>query len=76
MIRERTELEKAVLSGGCFQNRILFEGVTRELGKKGFAVYIHRNLPPNDGCIASAKPLLPHHVFKRPERIEMHNIND
>ncbi len=51
-IREQTGIEKAVLSGGCFQNRILLAGVIRELEQKGLAVYTHRSLPPNDGCIA------------------------
>jgi hydrogenase maturation protein HypF len=58
VIRERTGLDKAVLSGGCFQNRILLDGVTRELGKSGFTVYIHRNLPPNDGCIALGQAIV------------------
>lgn len=57
-IRERTGLEKAVLSGGCFQNRILLDGVTRELEKEGFAVYTHINLPPNDGCIALGQAVI------------------
>ena len=51
-VREQTGLGKAVLSGGCFQNRVLLEGTLRELGKRGFEVYTHRSLPANDGCIA------------------------
>ena len=51
-VREQTMLGKAVLSGGCFQNRVLMEGTVRELEKAGFEVYTHRMLPANDGCIA------------------------
>lgn len=51
-IRMRTGIEKAVLSGGCFQNRILLDSLTRVLEQEGFTVYLHRSLPPNDGCIA------------------------
>jgi hydrogenase maturation protein HypF len=51
-VRERTGLDMAVLSGGCFQNRILLEGTVQALEKDGFAVYTHRLLPTNDGCIA------------------------
>jgi hydrogenase maturation protein HypF len=51
-VREQTGLGKAVLSGGCFQNRILLEGTVRELGKAGFEVYAHQMLPANDGCIS------------------------
>jgi hydrogenase maturation protein HypF len=51
-VREQTGLGKAVLSGGCFQNRVLLEGTLRELEKAGFEVYTHQMLPTNDGCIA------------------------
>jgi len=51
-VREHTGLGKAVLSGGCFQNRVLLEGTVRGLEKAGFQVYTHRMLPANDGCIA------------------------
>ena len=51
-VREQTGLGKAVLSGGCFQNRVLLEGTVRELAKAGFEVYTHQMLPANDGCIA------------------------
>jgi hydrogenase maturation protein HypF len=51
-VREQTGLGKAVLSGGCFQNRVLLEGTVRDLEKNGFEVYAHQMLPSNDGCIA------------------------
>jgi len=51
-VREQTGLGKAVLSGGCFQNRVLLEGTVRDLEKAGFEVYTHQMLPSNDGCIA------------------------
>jgi hydrogenase maturation protein HypF len=51
-IRKQTGLGKAVLSGGCFQNRVLLEGTVHELEKDGFEVFTHRMLPTNDGCIA------------------------
>ncbi|MDY0188650.1 MAG: hypothetical protein RBR16_12085 [Syntrophus sp. (in: bacteria)] len=64
-IRERSGIEKAVLSGGCFQNRTLFNGVSRELKKDGFAVYTHINLPPNDGCIALGQAVVAATRLKR-----------
>lgn len=51
-IRKRTGLNRVVLSGGCFQNRILTEGTIRELRKAGFDVFFHRAIPTNDGCIS------------------------
>ncbi len=40
-----------VLTGGCFQNARLAEGVARELAG-GFEVYQHGQVPPGDGGIA------------------------
>jgi hydrogenase maturation protein HypF len=45
-------LEQVVLSGGCFQNRILTERTIEGLKKGGFRVYWHQRVPPNDGGIA------------------------
>lgn len=51
-IREKTGLEKAALSGGVFQNRLLLELTERFLEKEGFKVLTHSLIPPNDGGIA------------------------
>ncbi|MBI3699707.1 MAG: carbamoyltransferase HypF [Afipia sp.] len=40
------------LSGGCFQNRILFEEVVRRLEAEDFAVLSHAQVPANDGGLA------------------------
>jgi hydrogenase maturation protein HypF len=40
------------LSGGCFQNRILFEEVTRRLENENFTVLSHAQVPANDGGLA------------------------
>ena len=41
-----------VLSGGCFQNRVLSELVRRGLEHQGYTVLEPESLPPNDGAIA------------------------
>jgi len=51
-IRDKTGLNRVVLSGGCFQNRILTEGTVAELEKAGFEVFFHKAIPTNDGCIS------------------------
>jgi hydrogenase maturation protein HypF len=40
-----------VLSGGCFQNRLLTEGLLRALGPD-FQVFVPREVPPGDGGIS------------------------
>jgi len=43
---------KVVLTGGCFQNKILTEMAVEGLKKEGFMPYWHTQVPPNDGGIA------------------------
>jgi hydrogenase maturation protein HypF len=43
---------RVVLTGGCFQNRLLTEMVVRALENAGFTPYWHQRIPPNDGGIA------------------------
>ena len=45
-------MERAVLSGGCFQNRILLERAYHRLTETAIRVYVHQRIPPNDGGIA------------------------
>jgi hydrogenase maturation protein HypF len=40
------------LSGGCFQNLVLFEEVLRRLEKERFAILSHAQVPANDGGLA------------------------
>jgi hydrogenase maturation protein HypF len=40
------------LSGGVFQNRLLFERVVRQLTARGLRVLTHRVVPANDGGVA------------------------
>lgn len=40
------------LSGGCICNRLLTQGLVEGLERRGFTVYMNRELPCNDGCIS------------------------
>jgi hydrogenase maturation protein HypF len=42
----------AVLTGGCFQNRLLTELCRGPLEVAGLEVLTHRLVPPNDGGLA------------------------
>jgi hydrogenase maturation protein HypF len=44
--------ERVLLSGGCFQNRLLTERAVKRLRREGLRPYWHRRVPPNDGGIA------------------------
>lgn len=52
MIGGRTGMDRVVLSGGVFQNKLLTEKTYALLAENGFHVFTHRLAPPNDGGIA------------------------
>ena len=51
-LREADGLNLVCLSGGTFQNAYLLERVIPALRARGFAVYLNRKVPTNDGGIA------------------------
>ena len=51
-VREETSLDRVVLSGGTFQNKLLLEETERRLQEKQFRIYRPREMPVNDGGIA------------------------
>ncbi len=58
LIRQDSGLDRVVLSGGVFQNRLLTQLVYTSLAKSHFSVFIHRLVPPNDGGIALGQAAL------------------
>lgn len=51
-VRARTGLSVAVLSGGVFQNALIFGKLRRSLEDQGFEVLYHTQAPPNDGGLS------------------------
>ena len=51
-------VKQAALSGGVFQNPILSSGLTQALEQKGFQVFTHTRVPPNDGGISLGQALI------------------
>jgi hydrogenase maturation protein HypF len=50
--RGAARFDTIALSGGCFQNRVLFEEVVRGLERTGFRVLAHAEVPANDGGLS------------------------
>jgi hydrogenase maturation protein HypF len=50
--------ERVVLTGGCFQNRILTERAVTRLRATGFKAHWHQRVPPNDGGLALGQAVL------------------
>jgi hydrogenase maturation protein HypF len=51
-LSKQTGVTDVVLSGGCFQNVLLTERLIKKLQEQKLQAYVHRLVPPNDGCIA------------------------
>lgn len=51
-LRDARGLNAVALSGGVFQNRYLTEKLISLLEARGFVVYRHKEVPPNDGGIS------------------------
>ncbi|PCI73686.1 carbamoyltransferase HypF [Candidatus Dependentiae bacterium] len=64
MIKKLTTRDEArfmnnvALSGGVFQNKILFELVVSQLEKERFNVFTHQQVPTNDGGIALGQAVI------------------
>ena len=56
--RSREGIDRVVLSGGVFQNQLLFENLLPELNRSGFEVYTHQQVPTNDGGIALGQAMI------------------
>lgn len=57
-IRDKTSLNKVVLSGGVFQNGYLLLKARELLGKSGFEPYFHKQIPTNDGGISMGQSVI------------------
>jgi hydrogenase maturation protein HypF len=57
-IRMKNGMDRVVLSGGVFQNKLLTEGILSLLTDLGFQVFIQRLAPPNDGGLALGQAII------------------
>ena len=51
-VAEQVGCARVVLTGGCFQNRLLTRRTRACLSEAGFEVYTQRTIPPGDGGIS------------------------
>lgn len=58
LLRNKTGLNRVVLGGGCFQNRLLLEGCLSSLESAGFQVFSNCTLPCNDGSISLGQAVI------------------
>ncbi len=56
-IKNDTGIDKVVLSGGCFQNIFLLDRTLDRLGNE-FKIFIHKDVPTNDGGISLGQAVI------------------
>ncbi|MDN5347440.1 MAG: hydrogenase maturation protein HypF [Clostridia bacterium] len=67
LIAGKTGISKVALSGGVWHNTILLEGTYRELAGHGFKVYIHRQVPTNDGGLSLGQAAVARYKLRQEE---------
>ncbi len=60
LIARETGLRVIALSGGVFQNRLLFRLAVAALEREGLKVLTHNLVPPNDGSISLGQAVIAH----------------
>lgn len=60
-VAQTAGLPRVVLTGGCFQNRLLLSRVRHRLEEAGFTVYSHSLVPPNDGGLSLGQAVVAAH---------------
>ena len=63
-IREHTNINTVVISGGVFQNEILFKGVVDKLNKYNFNVITHKIIPCNDSGVSLGQLVIANEIIK------------
>lgn len=57
-LRRECGLNRVVLTGGVFQNKILLGGLLERLFAAGFSVYSHRDIPANDRGVSLGQAVI------------------
>ncbi len=58
ILRDEEGINRVALSGGVFQNRIIFENLSLKLQQEGFEVITHSLVPTNDGGLSLGQAIV------------------
>jgi hydrogenase maturation protein HypF len=63
--RSAESIDRVCLSGGTFQNVYLVERAVAGLRAKGFEVFLHSKVPPNDGGISLGQAVIANAILRK-----------
>ena len=63
-IRRQEGINTVALSGGVWQNMTLLRKTVPALEGAGFTVFIHRQVPANDGGLSLGQAVIAHHSLQ------------
>ena len=61
MLRQESSINRICLSGGTFNNLLVFEHLIRKLESRGFEVFTHSEVPTGDGGLSLGQALVAAH---------------
>jgi hydrogenase maturation protein HypF len=64
-VRRSDGLSRACLSGGTFQNLLLLKHAVAGLRQRGFEVFLHQRVPPNDGGLSLGQAAIANELLAR-----------
>jgi len=73
-MRENTGLNLVALSGGVFQNKLLFLLLRRRLAEEDFRALCHKKVPTNDGGVSLGQVYIASEVIRKD--VSCHSIQD
>jgi hydrogenase maturation protein HypF len=63
-MRKLEGLDQVCLSGGTFQNILLLKRTLARLRDDGFEVFLHSQVPPNDGGISLGQAVVTNEILR------------
>ena len=66
-LKEEQDIDQVVLSGGVWQNQLLLEKTTALLANAGITPLVHKQIAPNDECVAFGQALITAYRYTKNE---------
>lgn len=64
-LREKYNINSVALSGGVFQNEILFNGICEKFKRYSFNIYTHSEIPCNDSGISLGQVVIANEIISK-----------